>query len=229
MTIFDLLEILSPVRGMPAVIMTVFTAFAAVALWNMRPAIPALTIHYLLAGLLLIDLLDPRLAVAYTGSGLLVTVILLITAWQVNWGRPPADLTPEEIAEMSPPSLVVGRFSLNSRSVTKLVLSLAALVAIYLVGPIIESYISDISPEFPYLSTAVISLGLFGLIGIASSTEPIEAGIGLLLFITGFVIFYSMLDPSITMVIALIGLIFLSALAIAYLAQARYWPVGSPV
>jgi hypothetical protein len=229
MTIFDLLEILSPVRGMPALIMTVFTAFAAVALWDMRPVIPVLTIHYLLAGLLLVDHLDPRLAVAYTGSGLLVTVILLITAWQVNWGRPPAGLTPEEITEIFPPSVSVGRFSLNRRSVIRLALSLGALVAIYLVGPIIENFFSGISPGIQYLSTAVISLGLFGLIGMVSTTEPIDAGIGLLLFITGFVIFYSVLDPSIAMVMAMIGLMFLSALVIAYLAQARHWPVDSPV
>jgi hypothetical protein len=229
MTIFDLLDILSPLRGMPAVIIMLVSAFTAVALRNMRLTIPALSVHYLIAGLLLVDLLDARLAVAYTVSGLFVIMILFITAWQIDWGRPPSGFTPEEIAETAPPPVIIGRFSLDRQWAVRIMLSVATLLVTLLVTPIQDGTLSVFSPETPYLSTAVIGLGLLGLVGMGTLTEPLPAGIGLLLFITGFVIYYSALDASITMVIALISLMFLSALAIAYLAQARYLPMDSPV
>jgi hypothetical protein len=167
--------------------------------------------------------------VAYTVSGLFVIMILLITAWQVNWGRSPSGLTPDELAEMAPPPVSIGRFSLDRRRMVRIMLSIATLVVTLLATPIIEGALSVFSPEFQYLSAAVIGLGLLGLVGMGIVTEPLPAGIGLLLFITGFVIYYSALDASITMVIALISLMFLSALSIAYLAQARYFPINRPV
>ena len=100
MSLFSLLETLEPLRGMTATWIVLIAAFFAVAIWDVRLALPALGVHYLAAGLLFVDgRLHPRLAVVYVLVGLVATAILLVTAAQVNWGRPPADLTDEERAE----------------------------------------------------------------------------------------------------------------------------------
>lgn len=72
-TIFDLLDRLAFLRGMPTVIILLGAAFIAVVAWDMRIAVPALLVQYLFAGLLFVDVLDPRLAVVYTLVGLFVS------------------------------------------------------------------------------------------------------------------------------------------------------------
>ena len=79
-TIFDLLDRLAPLRGGPAVAIALLAAAVAVAVWDIgllrhrtsglaafvpfSPlAFPAMLIVYLAGGLLLFDVLDPRLAV----------------------------------------------------------------------------------------------------------------------------------------------------------------------
>ena len=61
--------------------------------------------------------------------------------------------------------------------------------------------------------------------GLAASADPLPAGIGLLLFLAGFTLFYGLVDPSLVMVVTLIILQLTVALVVAYLAQARYLPV----
>ncbi len=61
--------------------------------------------------------------------------------------------------------------------------------------------------------------------GLATSTEPLPSGIGLLLFLSGFGLFYGFLDQSLAMTVALVAAQLIVALAVAYLAQARYLPV----
>ena len=60
--------------------------------------------------------------------------------------------------------------------------------------------------------------------GLATSVDPLPGGIGLLVFLTGFGLFYGFLDQSLAMTVALVAAQFVAALAVAYLAQARYLP-----
>ncbi len=62
------------------------SAFAVVALWDMRLALPALLAHYLVAGLLFVDILDPRLAFVYVLTGLFVTAMSSVPMRQVLHG-----------------------------------------------------------------------------------------------------------------------------------------------
>ena len=62
--------------------------------------------------------------------------------------------------------------------------------------------------------------------GLAASDEPWPAGVGLLVFLAGFVLFYSLVDPSLIMVVALIILQMAVALVVAYLAQASREPAA---
>lgn len=226
MTIFDLLDRLAFLRGAPAVVALLLAAFLAVVAWDMRPAILGLLVHYLFAGLLFVDVLDPRLAVVYTLAGLFVSAILLITAWQVNWGRPPAGLSPEERARLGlARARQVGRFTITQRDLLRLALAAVALLAALWVWRA-PGLLPVILPENAlYLEPAIIGLAALGLVGLASSAEPLPAGLGLLLFLTGFALYYGFLDQSLAMTVALVVAQLTVALVVAYLAQARYLPL----
>lgn len=81
-----------------------------------------------------------------------------------------------------------------------------------------------IPAELTYLIPAIAGLAAVGLVGLASSAEPLPAGIGLLLFLTGFALYFGFLDQSLAMTVALAGSQLIVAMAVAYLAQARYLP-----
>ncbi len=225
-TIFDLLDRLTFLRGAPSVVLLLAAAFVAVAAWDMRPIIAAVFVHYLLTGFLFVDVLDPRLAFVYTLAGLFVTAILLVTAWQVNWGRPPANLTNGEATRLGlAGSRQLGRFSVTQRGLLRLGLATAVLVAVLWLTRAPGLFASAVLIEPAYLEPAIAGLIGLGLVGLATSTEPLPSGIGLLLFLSGFGLFYGFLDQSLAMTVALVAAQLIVALAVAYLAQARYLPV----
>jgi hypothetical protein len=225
-TIFDLLDRLAFLRGTPGVVVLLAAAFVAVVAWDMRPAILGVFVHYLFAGLLFVDVLDPRLAVVYTLAGLFVSGILLITGWQVNWGRPPAGLSPEEAARLGlARGRAIDRFTVTNRALLRLALAIVALLAALWAWRS-PGLLPAIVPENAlYLEPAIIGLAALGLVGLATAAEPLPSAIGLLLFLTGFALYYGFLDQSLAMTVALVVAQMTVALVAAYLAQARYLPV----
>lgn len=224
-TIFDLLNRLEFLRGMPAVALLLAAAFVAVVAWDLRPAVVALLAHYLLAGFLFVDVLDPRLAFVYALAGLFVTAILAVTGWQTNWGRPPSGLTPEEATRLGlSRSRRIGPFSISARALVRLALSAVVAVVALSVARSPGVLQAVIPVELAYLEPAIIGLIGLGLVGLATSTDPLPGGIGLLVFLTGFGLFYGFLDQSLAMTVALVVAQLVVALAVAYLAQARYLP-----
>lgn len=225
-TIFDLLDRLAFLHGAPSVVLLLAAAFVAVVAWDMRPVIAAVFVHYLLAGFLFVDVLDPRLAFVYTLAGLFVTAILLVTAWQVDWGRPPVNLTNEETAHLGlADTRKLGRFSVTRRGLLRLGAATAALVAVLWLTRTPGLFASVAAIEPTYLEPAIAGLMGLGLVGLAASAEPLPSGVGLLLFLSGFGLFYGFLDQSLAMTVALVAAQLVVALVVAYLAQARYLPV----
>lgn len=224
-TIFDILGQLAFLRGMPSVALLLAATFVAVVAWDMRPIVVALLAHYLLAGFLFVDVLDPRLAFVFALAGLFVTAILAITAWQTNWGRPPSGLTPEEEARLGlSPSRRMGPISINARVFVRLALSaVVVLIALWLARTpgVLQAVIPG---ELAYLEPAIVGVIGLGLVGLATSVDPLPGGVGLLIFLTGFGLFYGFLDQSLAMTVALVVAQLVVALAVAYLAQARYLP-----
>jgi hypothetical protein len=224
-TIFDILDRLAFLHGMPAVALLLSAAFIAIVAWDMRPVIVAVLAQYLLAGFLFVDVLDPRLAFVYALAGLFVTAILFITAWQTNWGRPPPGLTQQEATRLGlSRTRRLGRFTVTDRSLLRLVLAVVVvLVALWparspgLLQPVVPA-------ELAYLEPAIVGLIGLGLAGLATSADPLSGGIGLLVFLTGFSLFHGFLDQSLAMTVALVVVQFVVALTVAYLAQARYLP-----
>ena len=225
-TIFDILDRLAFLHGMPAVALLLTAAFIAIVAWDMRPAIAAVLAQYLLAGFLFVDVLDPRLAFVYALAGLFVTAILFITAWQTNWGRPPPGLTQQEATRLGlSRTRRLGRFTVADRSLLRLALAVAVVLAALwlarspgLLQPVVPAEL------VAYLEPAIVGLVGLGLVGLATSADPLPGGIGLLVFLTGFSLFHGFLDQSLAMTVALVVAQFVVALTVAYLAQARYLP-----
>jgi hypothetical protein len=217
-TIFDLLDRLDFLRGMPASAILLLAAFVVVAAWDLRLAVPALLLHYLLVGLLFVDVLDPRLAFVYALAGLFVAAILLVTARQVNWGR----LVSGASSRRAFGRLVVTRASLLRLGLAALALAAAvALTQFPVDSPLLQPVTA---PESASLNLAVVGLVSLGLVGMTTSPEPLPSGMGLLLFLTGFALYYGFVDQSLAMTVALVVAQLVTALAMSYLAQARYLP-----
>jgi hypothetical protein len=219
-TIFDWLAWAEPIRGFPAAYLVIAAAAVVVAVWDWRIALLALAAQYLLAGLLFVDVLDPRVAYVKILVGLFVCLMLYITARQVEWGKTPPDLTAEEAARLYPVRyLQWRRFRLSLRSVLRL--GLVALVTILVLE--IGQRANMRLPVVPEpVNLAIYGLLALGLLGMGVSGEPLKAGMGLLIFMSGFELLYSSLEQSLAMLTLLAVANLIIALAIAYLTQAHH-------
>jgi hypothetical protein len=222
-TIFDWLERFAFLRGYPAAVGVLVTAVIIVLAWEWRVAIIALAVQYLLVGLLYVDVLDPRLAVVKVLVGLFVCIILAITAGQVSWGRLPLDVLPDEAAQIKEEQHIkVGPVSIPVSGL----LRLAAAVVMILVVLALANQSGVVLPLLPEVTAAfeLAALGLvaFGLLALTISPEPFRAGLGVLMFLSGFELYYSVLEQSAVILAALAGLNLLVVVVIASLVQRRY-------
>lgn len=222
-TIFDLIDTLAFMHGMPSVALLLGAAFIAVVAWDMRLSVGALLVHYLLAGYLFVDVLDPRLAVVYALAGIFVSAILLVTARQVNWGRPPSGAAvARDIRLGADGARSFGRLTFTNRRPVRLVAAVfVLLLTVYAVRSVGSSQ-TVVPPEVEFLLPAIYGLLGLGLVGLATSAEPLPSGIGLLIFFTGFALYFGFLDQSLAMTVALVVAQLVVSLAVAYLAQARH-------
>ena len=223
-TIFDWLSWAEPLRGFPASYLLIAAAAVVVAVWDWRVALFALAAHYLLAGLLFVDILDPRLAVVKILVGLFICLMLYVTARQVTWGKPPPDVTPEELLQLQPESyLALWRFRLAWSTLLRLRLVIVSLILVFTVGQRATFSLPFVPPA---VNLAIYGLLILGIVGMAITTEPLKAGMALLLFMTGFELLFSAFEQSVATLVLLGIANLVIALAISYLTQARhaaYW------
>lgn len=222
-TIFEWLARLEFMRGLPAVYLILLTAVIIVITWDWRLALMALAGQYLVAGLLFVDILDPRLAMVKVLVGLCVCIILAITAAQVNWGRLPPDVTAAEVIQLEPMRRVkLGPFHVPANVPLRLFLTAGMLLVVLVVAGRPSYQLVAVDESLNYLNLAVYATVALGLLGLSLTTEPLLAGMGALMFLTGFELFYSVLDQSGTVLAALAAINLIVTVAIAYLMQARY-------
>ncbi len=181
----------------PAIAGLVVTASLIAVLKDWRLSLAALSVQYVLTGLLLTRLIEPQVAVIKVLIGALVCIILYLTARlfdgdseedSADGARSPADLAFRLLA-----ALFVGlaAYSLSKRYPLPTVPSDIGLACCWLVS--------------------------LGLLALMLTEEPLKAGMGLLTLITGFELFYSALEHSLS-VAGFLGIAnFLIALAIAHL------------
>lgn len=209
-TIFEWLARFGALRGEPAAYLVVLTAVIILIAWDWRASLAGLLVHHLLAWLLLADMLDPRLATVKLVAGLFVCLIFYWTARQLQQRPKPAEQR-----------LRLGRLWLPASLPRRLILTPLMLLLVLWLAQNPAYALPGVPESLGYLPLAVYGLAGLGLLGMAKTTDPWEAGLGLLLFLTGFDLFYSYLDHS-ALALALLAIIqLLAAVAIAYLAQGQ--------
>ncbi len=221
MTIFDWLDRLAFLRGEPAAWLAALTAVVIVVAPDLRLALLALAGQYLAAVLLFVDMLDPRLAVVKLLVGWFVCLILYLTGRQTNWGRAPEDLTAAEAAAWQTPKWVrLGRYRLPWWALRAGLAGFTLLLAWWLARQ--PTVYLPLTPEnLAHLNLAVYALLALGLLQMALADQPLAAGMGAFLFLTGFTLFYSNLDQSLVGLALLAAVNLAVALAVSYLAQAK--------
>ena len=226
MTLFDFLDRLAFLRGEVAALLLVATAVAIFILPDARLALLALAGQYFAAALLFVDVLDPRLAVVKLLTGWFVCLMLYLTGRQVNWGRPPADLTPAEAAQWPRPAIPgagLAGWRLAARaSLPAAALALLAIGGWWWVARRAPLALPILPETLAYFTPAVAALVGFGLLQMGRSARPLTAGFGAFLFLSGVELAYSLLDQSVVGLGLLAALNLTLALAVGYLAQAQY-------
>ena len=218
--ILDFLAFLSFLQGTLGIIVVLLTAAIIFVVHDWRLSLFALAIQYSVVGLLLAGVLLPHMAFMKVIVGLFITLMLYVTARQVNWGRLPPDVSPEEAVQLKQDRLIrLGPYMLPTDTPFRLLLGVAIglIVAATSQRPLLQ--LPVVSDD---LNTAIIGLIAFGLVGMSLTTEPLKAGLGLLMFMTGFELFYSSLEQSAAMLVSLATLNLIFTLAISYLVQARH-------
>ena len=212
-TLMDILARLAVVPTTAALLGLAATAGLIVAVTDWRASVFALAVQYLLSGLLLTRVIRPEIAAIKTLTGAMVCVVLYITARRAGWGRLPLAEDEEK----------PGRFMLA------LILGLPFRIVAALMGlalaysAALQMPLANVPLE---VSFGVFSLGLMGIFGIALADEPFKGGLSLLTIITGFDLFYSSVEQSLT-IVGFMGVVnFMIALAISYLTTAH--PVPEP-
>lgn len=222
-TIFEWLDRLDFLRGDAAAYGILITSVIILMAWEWRSMLLALMLQYMISGFLFVDLLDARLVNIKVLVGLFVCLMLYLTARQVNWGRLPADVTEDEI-------VALGRerhIRLGSRLGTttkpfRIALVLVMLVALLSLPQRVGFQLPAIPAQLGHLNLAIYALVAIGLLTVGLTSEPWQAGVGMLTFLTGFELFYSALEQSVALLAALAAVNLVVTLVISYLTQARH-------
>lgn len=221
-TIFDWLETFAPLRGYPAAYIVIACAAIVVLFLDWRLALAALAAQYLVAGLLFVDLLDPRLAIIKILTGLFVCLIVYLTARQIDYGHIPSDLTDEERARLKDRSSArLGRWRVPALLLRRLAAVIAAFVIITIAIGLFDFRLPGIPDGLEHLNVAMVGLVVLGLAGVLAGGEPLPLGMAFFTFLTGFELFFHVFDQTVTALLAFAALQFVAALAISYLAQMR--------
>lgn len=203
------------------------TAVLIILAWEWRLTILALASQYLLLSLLYADATGSHVLLGKLLVGLFICIILFITAQQVNWGRTPPDLLPEEVAKLKEEQRVklgpleIPTAGLMRLSATAVLLIVALILARQMSNPPDVMAATAVYSQ-PYFELAVIGLMALGFLAVTISTDLVTAGSGLLMLFAGFELHYSAVVPSGTAAILLSGFNLLLALFVAYLLQRRY-------
>jgi hypothetical protein len=219
-TLFEWLEWLAFLRGDLGAYVLLATAAVIVVVRDWRLSLFALLVQYFVAALLFADVLDPRLALIKLIVGLFICLILYITARQVRWGALPEDVTLAEAIQLRDKQQIrFGPYLLGTTTPVRFFLALMMVLVIWAVVARPENQLPLVSD---YNNLAIYALTGLGLLGLSLTGEPLKAGMGLLTFLTGFELFYNVLEQSAAMLLFLAVANLLVALVIAYLMQSRH-------
>lgn len=209
-TLIDLLARVSFLAAMPAVAGILVTAGLLVVSRDWRLNVTALTLQYFFVVLLLTRLIRPEVAAVKGLIGWMICMVFYLTERRASM------LQQLSAAEGMAASQRWRRWILSARASFCLLAGILVAVAAYTAALRIPL------PEVPTdIMLACYLLAGLGLLLIGLSEAPMQVGLGLLTFLSGFDLFYVALEPSLA-VAALLGAVsFLIALATAYLRAAQ--------
>jgi hypothetical protein len=205
----------------PALVSLLVAAVALVLFDDWRLRLVALAVQYTAAAILVTQGASLEVALVRLVVGYLVVAILVLTAAQFRPGRssaPPvaAPGTPEARHEE-----VVTGFSFRL-----IATAMFGIAALYLSGQ--PNMALPGVAAAPALNIGSYVLLAFGLLSLGLSEEPLRAGTGLLTLLTGFELFYVVVEPSLAVVALLAAAEFGVALAVSYLTVLQASADGAP-
>jgi hypothetical protein len=210
-TLADILARLAAVPTTAALLGLAATAGFLIIAADWRGSVLALAAQYLLAGLLLTRVIRPEIALIKTLIGAMICVVLYITARRVGWVY-----SFLEVGERPSRFLL----ALTSGAPFRIMAALMALSLAYTAA--LRAPLSNVPTEVTF---GVFTLGMMGVFNIALADEPLKGGMGLLTVITGFELYYSSIEQSLT-VVGFLGVVnFMIALAMSYLTTAQATPL----
>jgi hypothetical protein len=213
----DIVKSIAALPGTAVLVALLIAAGLLVVLTNWRLLVFALGAQYILIGLMLTRVVPIELAAVKTLVGVMICPVLYITARRVNWGQVEEDRDLEE--EVVRPQhrwwWIIG----PGLPVRVIVTALALAMSISLASrnPLPITADQTLSRDF---TIGAFSVMLLGLINAALAENPLKVGLGLLSFLAGFELFFTAVEPTLT-IVGLLGLTnLILALAISYLTTA---------
>jgi hypothetical protein len=201
LALLNWLESLTFLHGGAATLLVGVALAAMLMLWDWRVWLAALALQYFLTDVAFLGIFDSRLVVIKIIASLFVWLILALTAYQAA----------------QPPGGAGWRAPLRAPANWPLRL-IGALIGLALIGWLAARFgrSSDVLPT--YLTVIIYYLLAVGALLAWLVAEPLPAGVGLLLFVRGFELFYHSLEQSSLSLALLVGVNLTVALAVAYLA-----------
>jgi hypothetical protein len=213
----DIVKSIAALPGTAVLVALLIAAGLLVVLTNWRLLIFALGAQYILIGLMLTRVVPIELAAVKTLVGVMICPVLYITARRVHWGQVEEDSDTEE--EVVRPQRrwwwIIGA-GLPVRVIVT-ALALAMSISLASRNPLPITADQTLSRDF---TIGAFSVMLLGLINAALAENPLKVGLGLLSFLAGFELFFTAVEPTLT-IVGLLGLTnLILALAISYLTTA---------
>ncbi len=235
----DVLKTLSSIPGLAVLIGLIVAAALLVMLVNWRLLILALGVQYLLVGLMLTRVVPLELAAVKALVGVMICPVLFITARRVRWGQidqhhdeAEADQQPDEPSTPDRPTAkpavrrsIIGWLISPGFPLRLMAALLTAVLAVSLALRNPLSVTNDVILSRD-ITIGTFGLLLLGLLNILLNENPLKVGVGLLSLLAGFEMFYTSVEPTLT-IVGLLGLTnLIIGLAIAYLTTA--WATHPP-
>lgn len=194
----------------PALVSLLVAAVALVLFDDWRLRLGALAVQYTVAAILVTQGTTLQVALVRLVVGCLVVAILVLTAAQFRPGRSSALPAAAPGIPGTRREEVVTGFSFRLMAT-----AMFGIVALYLSGQ--PNLALPGVAAAPALNIGSYVLLAFGLLSLGLSEEPLRAGTGLLTLLTGFELFYVVVEPSLAVVALLAAAEFGVALAVSYL------------
>jgi len=208
-TLLELIDRISFLAAMPAVL-GVFVALGMIIIsqrWQIE--VLALVILYFFVGLLHTRIIRPEVALVKALIGWLICLTLYVTGRYLDERRGKQEKTEQEERVRWLPSL-------HADTPLRVLVLLVALIIAYM-----GSVYLPLPQIAGHVGLACYLLAIGGLLLAGMSEDPQRVGIGLLLFLSGFDLFFGALEPSLVVAGLLGAEGFLIALAVTFLAVTR--------